>query len=99
MSLLLSLGTHPYMIRIDPDHLFDKAEDWGCWYFLMEYVEVSTLERYLKRHGALAQRKVCMLFAGLAEGLASAHARGIIHRNIKPANILLRKKAPAGQGQ
>ncbi len=99
MSLLISLGKHPHLIRIDPDHLFDKAEDWGCWYFVMDYVEGATLERYLEKHGALTLDQVRSLFTGLAEGLASAHVRGIIHRDIKSANILIRKKAAAGQGQ
>jgi len=65
----------------------------------MEYVEGTSLERYLGKRGALTLAQVRAVFTGIAEGLASAHARGIIHRDLKPANILLRKNPEAGQGQ
>jgi type II secretory pathway component PulF len=99
MGTLMSLGSHPHLVRIDPDHLFDKAEDWGCWFYVMEYVEGISLERYLEKHGALTVGQVRALFSGICEGLAGVHARGIIHRDIKPANIFIRKQAEAGRGQ
>ncbi len=49
MGTLIGLGAHPHLVRIDPDHLFDKADDWGCWYYVMEYVEGTSLERYLAK--------------------------------------------------
>jgi len=99
MGTLIGLGAHPHLVRIDPDHLFDKAHDWNCWYYVMEYVEGATLERYLEKQGALTLGQARALFTGIAEGLAIAHARGIIHRDVKPANILLRKKPEPGQGK
>src|SRR5260370_42542798 len=65
----------------------------------METVEGPTLERHLEQEGSLPVAEVRGLFTGIADGLAGAHARGIIHRDIKPANILLRKNPQAGQGQ
>ena len=99
MMTLGGLGAHPDLVHIDPDHLFDFARDWSCWYYVMEYIEGASLERYLAKNGALTLGQARPLFAGIAEGLAAAHARGIIHRDIKPANILLRKQAVLGQGQ
>ena len=99
MMTLGGLGAHPDLVHIDPDHLFDFARDWSCWYYVMEYIEGASLERYLAKNGALTLGQARPLFAGIAEGLAAAHARGIIHRDIKPANILLRKQAALGQGQ
>jgi serine/threonine protein kinase len=99
MGTLIGLGSHPYLIRIDPDHLFDKADDWNCWYYVMEYIQGSSLQRYLDKKGALDLAQASGLFTGIAAGLAAAHKRGIVHRDIKPANILLRKHPEPGQGR
>ncbi len=99
MGTLIGLGTHPHLVRIDPDHLFDKADDWNCWYYVMEYIEGASLQRYLDHNGALNLGQARTLFTGIAEGLAVAHQRGIVHRDIKPANILLRKNHEPGQGR
>jgi formylglycine-generating enzyme required for sulfatase activity len=99
MGTLIGLGTHPHLVRIDPDHLFDKADDWNCWYYVMEYIEGASLQRYLDHNGALNLGQARALFTGIAEGLAAAHQRGIVHRDIKPANILLHKSLAPGQGR
>src|SRR5207237_10079914 len=84
---LAKLGKHPHLVEIDS---FGYAIDHGCWYFVMEWVEGVTLDQRLIRHGALDWPAARELFLQLAAGLAAASRRGIIHPDIKPANIMLR---------
>jgi serine/threonine-protein kinase len=75
---------HPNVVRA-----FD-ADRVGEYHFIaMEYVAGQTLEELLKERGALPPAEVVFYAAQAADGLAHAHARGIIHRDIKPSNLLL----------
>jgi WD40 repeat protein/serine/threonine protein kinase len=58
-------------------------------YLVMEYIDGITLEERLEQAGALGLTEVLRVGMQLAQGLAAAHAQGVIHRDIKPANILL----------
>jgi serine/threonine-protein kinase len=65
-------------------------EDFGDAAFVaMELVDGQSLERYRSDHGALSPDQVVPLGVAIARGLAAAHAQGIVHRDIKPGNILL----------
>ncbi|MGH7169857.1 MAG: serine/threonine-protein kinase [Gemmataceae bacterium] len=85
---LAGLRGHKNLVAIDS---FGYAIEAGCWYFVMELIEGTSLERYLHKRGALTLAQARLVFLALADGLAVAHARGIIHRDLKPANILLRR--------
>lgn len=61
----------------------------GTPYLLMEYLHGSTLEKILSGGHALPLTDACALVVQLCEGLAAAHATGVIHRDIKPANLYL----------
>lgn len=61
----------------------------GLPYFIMEYVGGGSLQDYLDRGETPDWRTIARLGAEIAEGLAAAHAQGLIHRDIKPSNILL----------
>ncbi len=61
----------------------------GLPYFVMEYVGGGSLQDFLDRGEVADWRTIARLGAEIAEGLAAAHAQGLIHRDIKPSNILL----------
>jgi eukaryotic-like serine/threonine-protein kinase len=65
----------------------------GLPYFVMEYVNGGSLQDHLDRSVRLDWRIIARLGAEIAEGLAAAHAQGLIHRDIKPSNILLQASA------
>jgi tRNA A-37 threonylcarbamoyl transferase component Bud32 len=58
-------------------------------YLVMEFISGVTLEKRNKERGALAVKEILRIGMQAAEGLASAHRQGLIHRDVKPANILL----------
>lgn len=63
------------------------------WYIAMEYVEGESLVDVLEREGRLSLEETVTLTRQIASGLAEAHAAGLVHRDIKPGNILLRRLA------
>ncbi|MDP2344876.1 MAG: protein kinase [Deltaproteobacteria bacterium] len=75
-------------------HVFDAGEcddpDLG-WllFYTMEYVEGTTLASLVQEHGALNGGEAAAVVMQVAAGLGEAHAQGIIHRDVKPANIFL----------
>jgi serine/threonine-protein kinase len=75
---------HPHIL---PMH--DSGESDGVLYYVMPYVEGETLKERVAKEGQLSVNDAMRLGREVAEALAYAHARGIIHRDIKPGNILL----------
>lgn len=73
---------HPAVVR-----MLDVNEDGGAPYIVMEFVDGVDLAALLKEHSALDGMAVLRALAQVAEGLAHAHAEGIVHRDIKPHNI------------
>ena len=63
----------------------------GCPYIVMEYLEGDDLERVLARHGPLPSEDVIDYMVQTAQGLAHAHEKGVIHRDVKPTNLFLTK--------
>lgn len=61
---------------------------------VQEYVEGVTLEQYLEREGPLSPEMTAELGRHLCSALLAAHARGVIHRDVKPANVMLTTSAP-----
>jgi serine/threonine-protein kinase len=76
--------THPSVIRIH-----DLVEAGDQLLLSMEYVDGMTLATYLGRVGALRVDEARLLLGQMCEGLAAAHAAGVIHRDLKPGNVLL----------
>jgi tRNA A-37 threonylcarbamoyl transferase component Bud32 len=70
--------------------LFDfGAADDGSFYYVMELLEGRDLESLVKEFGPLPPERVMFLLQQVCHSLAEAHARGLVHRDVKPANIFL----------
>lgn len=69
--------------------IHDIIEHDGRWFISMDYVDGESLEHRLDRDGKLPTDVAIATTRGLLEGLAAAHQRGVVHRDMKPANILL----------
>lgn len=75
---------HPHVVSV-----FDLVTDGGAPYVVMEYVDGESLEARIRRAGPLSVDEARRLVAQIADALAAAHARGIVHRDVKPANIMI----------
>ncbi|MEJ2206858.1 MAG: protein kinase [Gemmatimonadota bacterium] len=74
--------------------LFDSGEAAGFLYFVMPYVEGETLRDRLDREKQLPVEEAVRIATEIADALQAAHDQGIIHRDVKPANILLSRGRP-----
>jgi serine/threonine-protein kinase len=75
---------HPNVVRV-----FDVGEDDGRPFIAMEYVEGETLADHVARRGPLPSAEAATLGMQMCAGLAAAHAAGLVHRDVKPQNLLL----------
>jgi serine/threonine protein kinase len=78
--------------KLHSDHvvtIHQVGEDRGVAFLAMQFLEGETLEERLRREGVLSADEVRRIGREMAEGLALAHAHGLIHRDIKPANVWL----------
>jgi len=82
--------------RIDSPHVVTIADvgelDSGSPFLVMEYLEGTSLDKRLAGGTRLPLAEACDLALQVAEGLAAAHAMGVIHRDIKPANLFLNQR-------
>jgi serine/threonine protein kinase len=69
--------------------IYQVGEHGGVPYLAMQLLQGETLEDRLKREGRLLEAEVVRIGREVAEGLAAAHARGLIHRDVKPGNVFL----------
>jgi hypothetical protein len=75
---------HPNVV-----HLYDFRQEGRMYYLVMEYVDGPNLHQLIARHGALDVALACEYARQAAMGLHHAHEAGLVHRDVKPANILL----------
>src|SRR3982751_5706166 len=74
---------HPYVIQV-----FDSGTDHGQFYVVMELVDQGSLDDLMALEPRLPEKRVLEIGIQVAKGLRAAHRRGLIHRDVKPANIL-----------
>ena len=72
--------------------IYDAGEEHDLAYIAMEYLKGGDLEQYTKEDNLLPMRKVIDYVADIADGLDYAHQKGVVHRDVKPANIMLLKE-------
>ncbi|MFR6714624.1 MAG: Stk1 family PASTA domain-containing Ser/Thr kinase [Dorea longicatena] len=77
---------HPNIVNV-----YDVGEDRGLNYMVMELVEGITLKEYIERKGRLSHKETISIAIQMCSGIGAAHASGIIHRDIKPQNIIISK--------
>ena len=74
----------PYIVNV-----YDWGQDEGTYYIVMEYVRGSDLKTAINQRGAINQRKVAEIGSQVCQALSVAHGLDIIHRDIKPQNIMV----------
>lgn len=75
---------HPGVVTI-----YDSGQDQGLLYLVMELIEGESLSHKIKRGDYPTRAEALKMVAAIADALAAAHALGVVHRDVKPANILL----------
>jgi serine/threonine protein kinase len=75
---------HPHIVR-----LYSFRETEGLLYMAMQYIEGETLAAYLHQHKPLPPERVLTLCRDISAALDYAHSKGVIHRDVKPANVML----------
>src|SRR5262249_46066971 len=77
--------THPNTVQVFD---YGRAED-GTFYYVMEYLPGQTLDQIVKEHGPLPPARAVHFLRQISAALREAHAVGLIHRDIKPGNVMI----------
>src|SRR5438128_2244673 len=80
---------HPHIVAV-----YDWGEEDGTSFIVMEYVPGQTLREILQNYGRLSALDAARIAAEIADALSFAHAHGVVHRDVKPGNVLI---TPQGQ--
>lgn len=89
-SLSAARLTHPNIVNI-----YDTGIEGDIYYFVMEFVKGETLKSYIKRKGSLSEKEALRISRQIAEALRHAHTNNIVHRDIKPHNIMITEDGTA----
>ncbi len=76
--------THPNIVNV-----FDVGDDGGVYYIVMELIEGITLKEYISKKGKLSIKEATSIAIQVSMGLEAAHNHGIVHRDVKPQNIII----------
>ena len=83
-ALSASSLSHPNIVEV-----YDVGEDNGSYYIVMEYIDGKHLKQLLKKRGSLTLTEVVDIMLQVTDGMSAAHDSYIIHRDIKPQNIMI----------
>ena len=70
-------------------NVFDVGDDNGVYYIVMELIEGITLKEYISKKGRLSVKEATSIAIQVSMGLEAAHSHGIVHRDVKPQNIII----------
>ena len=76
--------THPNIVNV-----FDVGDDEGVYYIVMELIEGITLKEYISKKGKLSVKEATSIAIQVSMGLEAAHSHKIVHRDVKPQNIII----------
>ncbi|MGB6163409.1 MAG: protein kinase [Pseudonocardiaceae bacterium] len=93
-ALMAGALDHPHIIPV-----YDAGEADGVLYLAMRFVEGSDLATMIKTNGRLDSKRACAILGQVASALDAAHAKGLVHRDVKPENILIDHVADAGRAE
>ena len=79
--------THPNVVSV-----YDVGDENGIYYIVMELVEGITLKQYIEKKGRLSSKEAVSIAIQVAQGMEAAHSHHIVHRDIKPQNIIISKE-------
>ena len=79
--------THPNVVNV-----YDVGDENGIYYIVMELVEGITLKKYIEKRGRIPFKEAVSIAIQVANGLDAAHKHNIVHRDIKPQNIIISKE-------
>ena len=85
-ALRIAKCTHPYIVRVN-----EFFQERFLWCIVMEYVEGITLAHFVEKKGAIPEAKAIKYIRQISDAVMLVHARGFLHRDIKPLNIIWRK--------
>ena len=85
-SRLAAAIDHPHVVSV-----YDAGEDDGELYIAMQWIEGADLRTLLDEGGELPPRRAVTIAAQIADALEAAHQKGLVHRDVKPGNILVRR--------
>ena len=80
--------SHPNIVTV-----IDRGDDDGRQYIVFEHVDGENLKELVVRSGRLPVRQALELALAIADGLSFAHEHGLVHRDVKPQNVLLTRRA------
>lgn len=78
--------THPNIVNV-----YDVGDEDGIYYIVMELVEGITLKKYIEKRGRIPYKEAVSIAIQVAKGMEAAHSHHIVHRDIKPQNIIISK--------
>jgi len=88
-AAVLARLSHPHLV-----HVTDFFAEWGNTYLVMDFVEGENLADRIMRQGPLSEAQVLAWANQLLDALAYCHSQGVLHRDVKPQNVIIR---PNGQ--
>ena len=84
--------SHPNLVNV-----YEVEHTDGFYYIVMEFVDGITLKEYIHQKGKLEQREAVGIAIQVANGLAEVHRRGIVHRDVKPQNMIISSDGKTGR--